>query len=442
MASEQNFTYIDVVRPKVAFIFDVRRQNTLLLLMYKALFEMADNRADFVSLLFSRKRPAGLDANSSADALFQAFADAKPDPQLYAATLKDIKDRLIRQHRFALSADDEGKIEYIFNVFFRGGPRMDYGFASSAPNPYVPSYHMLTVSTDGHGKNWVYLTREESYKHIRDMQQKNLIVPLVGDFTGVKSIKTVAQYVKDHGSTISVFYISNVEDYIQSKWSALPFKSCSIADGQLDAADPVRTVQLYDAGKDPGRAASVAWPVLPLNVNRSVFRRKSHDDVPDGRPIELERFLLKVHVAVSNRLEAIRLWNVADRDRVLAVSHAQDEWALACTRLCEVPAGPLLSTIDGRRYGLRTFGNHMSRDEDVLRIEQRDAGDILVTNRNLRLGAKPQVHNVGAWKDLRECKCAIGADRSFEGGGKISASRFSQCDSVELSFVQFPLRGR
>ena len=220
VASEQNFTYIDVVRPKVAFIFDVRRQNTLQLLMYKALFEMADNRADFVSLLFSRKRPAGLNANSSAVALFQAFEEAKPDPQLYAATLKDIKDRLIRQHRFALSADDERKIEYIFNVFFRGGPRMDYGFASTAPNPYVPSYHMLAVATDGRGKNWVYLAREESYKYIREMQQKNLIVPLVGDFTGVKAIKTVSQYVKDHGSTISVFYISNVEDYIQSKWSA------------------------------------------------------------------------------------------------------------------------------------------------------------------------------------------------------------------------------
>jgi len=219
VATEQNFTYIDVVRPKVAFIFDLRRQNTMVLLVYKALFEMADNRADFVSLLFSRKRPAGLDANSSAVALFQAYAEAKPDAQLYADTLKNIKDRLIRQHRFALSADDEEKIEYVFNIFFRGGPRMDYGFASTAPNPYVPSYHMLAVTNDGHGKNWVYLNREESYKHIREMQQKNLIVPLVGDFTGVKAIRTVSQYVKDHGSTLSVFYISNVEDYIQAKWS-------------------------------------------------------------------------------------------------------------------------------------------------------------------------------------------------------------------------------
>src|SRR5678815_3369035 len=220
VASEQNFTYIDVVRPKVAFIFDVRRQNTLQLLMYKALFEIADNRADFVSLLFSRKRPAGLDANSSAEALFQAIADAKPDPQLYASTLQAIKDRLVRQHRFALSADDGQKIEYIFNVFFRGGPRMDYGFASTAPNPYVPSYHALAVTNDGRGKNWVYLNREESYKRIRAVSYTHLTLPLVGDFTGTKAIRAVSQYVKDHGSTISVFYISNVEDYIQSKWSA------------------------------------------------------------------------------------------------------------------------------------------------------------------------------------------------------------------------------
>ena len=219
VAAEQNFTYIDVVRPKVAFIFDVRRQNTLLLLMYKALFEKAENRADFVSLLFSRKRPAGLDANSSVDAIFQAIADAKPDPQLYDATLRDIKDRLIRQHRFALSPDDERKLEYVFNIFYRGGPRMDYGFASTAPNPFVPSYHILAVSTDLRGKNWVYLAREQSYKRIREMQQKNLIVPLVGDFTGAKAIRTVSQYVKDHVSTLSVFYISNVEDYIQPKWS-------------------------------------------------------------------------------------------------------------------------------------------------------------------------------------------------------------------------------
>ena len=58
---EQNFTYMAAVKPAMAFIIDVRRGNLQLHLMYKALFELSSDRADFVSRLFSLKRPAGLD---------------------------------------------------------------------------------------------------------------------------------------------------------------------------------------------------------------------------------------------------------------------------------------------------------------------------------------------------------------------------------------------
>ena len=51
------------------------------------------------------------------------------------------------------------------------------------------------------------------------MQQKNLLVPLVGDFAGPKTMQALAQYLKDHAATVSVFYISNVEDYLQSSWT-------------------------------------------------------------------------------------------------------------------------------------------------------------------------------------------------------------------------------
>src|SRR5579864_9415827 len=63
---EQNFTYIVATKPAMAFIVDVRRGNLDLQLMYKALFELSTDRADFVSRLFSRRRPAMLNANSSA----------------------------------------------------------------------------------------------------------------------------------------------------------------------------------------------------------------------------------------------------------------------------------------------------------------------------------------------------------------------------------------
>jgi len=40
---EQNFTYVSALRSKLAFVVDIRRQNMLELLMYKAIFERSPN---------------------------------------------------------------------------------------------------------------------------------------------------------------------------------------------------------------------------------------------------------------------------------------------------------------------------------------------------------------------------------------------------------------
>jgi len=87
-------TWLYTIVTTTCITFLRKKKVTIHSLDNEQVFEMADNRADFVSLLFSRKRPAGLDGNSSAKDLFQAIAEAKPDPQLYAATLKDIKEFL------------------------------------------------------------------------------------------------------------------------------------------------------------------------------------------------------------------------------------------------------------------------------------------------------------------------------------------------------------
>src|SRR5215475_1642244 len=115
VAPEQNFTYIAAIRPKVAFILDIRRQNMLELLMYKALFEMSADRVEFVSRLFSRPKPAGLKPGASAEEIFKAFDQMKGDPELYKQTFQAIKDRL-KQRGFKPVGDDEEKIDYVFNV--------------------------------------------------------------------------------------------------------------------------------------------------------------------------------------------------------------------------------------------------------------------------------------------------------------------------------------
>src|ERR1051326_338082 len=103
---EQNFTYIAALQPRMAFIFDIRRQNMLEHLIYKAVFELSTDRADFLSRLFSRKAPAGITEKTTARALFQAFRSSEPSPDLYRKNLQAVKDQLLRVHRFPLSGED------------------------------------------------------------------------------------------------------------------------------------------------------------------------------------------------------------------------------------------------------------------------------------------------------------------------------------------------
>jgi hypothetical protein len=215
---EQNFTYIAAIKPRLAIIVDVRRGNTLGHLIYKALFEMSTDRADFLSRLFSRPRPAGLDSASSANALFSAFSAAPRDSMMYYRTLAAMKERLLKTHGFALSSEDLVNLEHIFDVFYEAGPELNYSFGQGnggfGGGRGMPTYATLMVQDDGAGVNRGYLGSEATWRIVRDMEQKNLIVPLVGNFGGPKAIRAVGQYLKDHDAMVSAFYTSNVEQYL------------------------------------------------------------------------------------------------------------------------------------------------------------------------------------------------------------------------------------
>jgi len=256
VAPEQNFTYIAAIQPKIAFIFDIRRQNMLVHLLYKALFELSPNRADFVARLFSRKRPAGLDEKSTAVELFAAFDRVPGDAVLAGENFKSIKT-VFAQHGYALSADDLSTIEKVFDVFHRGGPNMNYGFASPTPNAQTPSYVVMMTSKDLDGRSWSYLATEDNFRYVKEMQRKNLIVPLVGDFAGPRAVRNVGRYAKEHGATVSAFYVSNVERYLAGpQWAAfysnvatLPVDASSVFIRFVDN-DYTRLLQGWTAAKD------------------------------------------------------------------------------------------------------------------------------------------------------------------------------------------------
>ena len=206
---EQNFTYIAAIQPKIAFVVDIRRDNMLEHLMYKALFELSTDRADFIGRLFSRKRPLALDASSSADALFNAYQAVDADSTTFDENVRAVMRRLVTEHGFGLSEDDKAGVAAIMNTFRQAGP-----YALKGTGDKNHTFAELMAATDLEGRAQSYLASEENFRFVQTFQRQNLLVPLVGDFAGDKVLISIGRYLKEHEAVVNVFYVSNVERYL------------------------------------------------------------------------------------------------------------------------------------------------------------------------------------------------------------------------------------
>ena len=235
---EQNFTYIVALQPKIAFIVDIRRQNMIQHLMYKALIELSADRAEFFSRLFSRPRPADIEPDITVGRLMSAYRGAERDPLLFDENLSAIKDQLTVHHGFQLTAEDQKSLDYVFDAFYSGGPEITYSYVPGRRRrPGDPPLWQLVNATDRDGFNHGYLATEENFAILKRLQENNLIVPLVGDFAGDKTLLSVGQYVRERHATVTTFYTSNVEQYLfqqEADWwrfysnvSELPLDSTS-----------------------------------------------------------------------------------------------------------------------------------------------------------------------------------------------------------------------
>jgi hypothetical protein len=206
---EQNFTYIAALQPALAFVLDIRRDNLLQHLIYKAAFERSADRADFLSRLFARKRPPGLDASSSVTALFDAYQALEADPQLYEDELREVLELLTARHRFQLSDADKAGITRIMQAFRTAGPHNLKGFGDKNL-----TYVQAMTATDLAGSQHGFLASEENFRTVQQLERRNLIVPVVGDFAGDKALASVGRYLAQRDAIVDVFYVSNVERYL------------------------------------------------------------------------------------------------------------------------------------------------------------------------------------------------------------------------------------
>ncbi len=217
---EQNFNYIVALRPKMVFITDVRRGNLHTQLMYKALFEMSADRADFFSKLFTKRRPEGLTDFSTAMELVSRYWDPSAvtlGEDVYKQNLQAIKDHLTKSpHQLPLPKEDLDGIEYVYYNFYWFGPSITYNSSTSGNSGRgnMATYADLMSASDAEGIGRSYLASEDTFQFIKHLQARNLLVPVVGNFGGPRALRAVGQYIREHGATVSAFYLSNVEQYL------------------------------------------------------------------------------------------------------------------------------------------------------------------------------------------------------------------------------------
>ncbi len=217
---EQNFTYIAKIRPRIAFIVDIRRQAMIQHLMYKAIFYLSPNRAQFISRLLSKPLPKeGAPAplareDAPAADLMTFFGKIAATDQAYAANLAEIKKIIQDEFQFPLSDRDRESLEYVYKSFRENGLDIAFRLDASYYGGYFPSLKELVLQTDLKGKTGNFLASADDYNFVREMQKKNLIIPVVGDFGGTKALAAIGDYLRKNGMMVTAFYTSNVEQYL------------------------------------------------------------------------------------------------------------------------------------------------------------------------------------------------------------------------------------
>ena len=225
---EQNFTYIARIRPEIAFIVDIRRQAMIQHLMYKAIFHLSADRAQFLSRLFS-KPLKGKDAPGRDAVLPQLvgyFGDAPASQEFFTENLASIRKTIEKDFDFPLSSSDQQMLANIYNAFQQGNLRISFRFGTDRGGPWngnFPTLENLLLERDLNGEMGNFLAAEQDYDFVRDLQEKNRIIPVVGDFAGSKALAAVAGYLRENGYTVSAFYTSNVEQFLFGDQSIVAF---------------------------------------------------------------------------------------------------------------------------------------------------------------------------------------------------------------------------
>ncbi len=212
---DQNFSYIARIRPEIAFIVDIRRDNLLHHLLLRALVSRAPTRVEFLAGLFGKAPPpdpAAWRDRPIEDVL--SFVEAAAADSAVVAGLDDEVGRTVATYGIPLADADLGTIRRFHHTFVDAGPALRFTSYGRAPRPYYPTYRQLLIETDMEGRHASYLADAASYAVVRGLERAGRIVPVVGDLGGTHAVREIGDVLREMEIPLSAFYVSNVEFYL------------------------------------------------------------------------------------------------------------------------------------------------------------------------------------------------------------------------------------
>ncbi len=220
VGTEQNFSYIAASRPDIAFIVDIRRENLLQHLLYKALFALARDRTSFLALLFSRQHREGETAvtgrperTAAITGVLEYIETSTTADSLAFETNWERLRREVRRYGIE-ERDDLDKMRYIYRSFYEKQLSIRYAETRLGNGLSYPSFRDLMTGTTVEGEFASFLSSEDAFGYVKNLHFRNLVIPVVGNFAGNKALRAIGAYAEAHGTRISVFYVSNVEYFL------------------------------------------------------------------------------------------------------------------------------------------------------------------------------------------------------------------------------------
>ena len=213
---DTSFSYIAETRPAIAFIIDIRRDNLLLQLLFKAVFAESTTRVDYLARLLGRTPPADLASWRAAgvDRIVQAIDRAPARDEAGLRALRRALEARLATFGVPLSPQDLDTIDRFHRAFETAGLDLKLEILGRGSPYYYPTFRDLLLGTDLQGHASSYCASEDDFQFVRGLEARDLVIPVVGDLGGAKALRSIGRLMAAEHVTLGAFYTSNVEFYL------------------------------------------------------------------------------------------------------------------------------------------------------------------------------------------------------------------------------------